>query len=112
MGPLNELAADHAFAVPAVNAESSPLTLPKKVVSPIFGKNSATLTPTWAFKIKSRSRQDRQCDHFASDTGARMSSRSRFRLPCSRFQRTMGSMETERLGDENLATGEINALDE
>ena len=45
-------------------------------------------------------------------TPVRMSSRSRFRLPCSRFQRTMGSMETERLGDENLATGEINALDE
>src|SRR5437867_1723487 len=33
----------------SLKAESSPLTLPKNVVRPIFGKNSATLTPTSAF---------------------------------------------------------------
>ena len=55
--------------------------------------------------------QDRQCDHFPSDAGASISCRSRSSLPLSCFQWAMGPMETERLGRENAATGETNALD-
>ena len=43
----------HALAEPAENAESSGLTLPRKVVSPIWGKKSAKLAPMLALAAMS-----------------------------------------------------------
>ena len=56
--------------------------------------------------------QDRRCDHLPSEAGASISCRNRSSFPCSCFQWAMGPMETERLGRENAATSDTNALDE
>src|SRR5258706_5429669 len=67
MGPASVAPTFHALAEPAVNAESSGLTLPTKVVRPIFGKKLARLAPMLALaeinECSAASTSGRRCNN-------------------------------------------------